>query len=271
MKTQKASKSIRFLVVSGLIAGLYTALTVVLAPISFGIVQCRVSEALTILAAYSPSSIVGLTVGCFLSNLISMGSNPAGAWDLLLGPLATGLAAVLSYWLRGVRFRGLPVLFGLVEQNLNEVQNHGLDLADFPAQVQPQIHGHLIIPAAAGVQALAGIADALGQKGFNIHMDILRIHGKFHLAAFDVSQQVLQALMDGGHIVFGNDAGIAQHLGMGQRALNIFLIHPLVKPDGRVKIIDKCIGFFLEPSCPKFHDQSPQGKMFFYYKWNKGN
>lgn len=110
MKTQKTSNRVRFLAVAGLIAGLYTALTVALAPFSFGIVQCRVAEALTILAAYSPASIVGLTTGCFLSNLLSMGANPAGAWDLLLGPLATGLAAVLSYWLRGIRWGGLPVL-----------------------------------------------------------------------------------------------------------------------------------------------------------------
>ena len=110
MNQNKASEKIRFLTMAGVIAGLYTALTLVLAPFSFGIVQCRESEALTILAAYSPASIVGLTAGCFLSNLISMGANPAGAWDLLLGPLATGLAAVLSYWLRNVRIGSLPVL-----------------------------------------------------------------------------------------------------------------------------------------------------------------
>ena len=110
MKNQKASNRVRFLAVAGLIAGLYTVLTVALAPFSFGIVQCRVSEALTILAAYSPASVVGLTVGCAISNLVSLGANPAGAWDVLLGPLATGLAAVLSYWLRNVRFGGLPVL-----------------------------------------------------------------------------------------------------------------------------------------------------------------
>ena len=55
--------------------------------------------------------------------------------------------------------------------------------------------------------------------------------------AFDVCQQVLQTLMDGSYIVFGNDAGIAQHLRMGQRALNILLIHPLIKADGGIKII----------------------------------
>lgn len=112
MKQTKVSSNIRFLTVTGVIAGLYTALTLLLAPFSFGIVQCRVSEALTILAAYHPAAVAGLTVGCALSNLVglSMGANTAGALDILLGTLATGAAAWLSYRLRRVRLGGLPVL-----------------------------------------------------------------------------------------------------------------------------------------------------------------
>ena len=107
----RAGEKIRFLAVTGLIAGLYTALTLVLAPLSFGPVQCRVAEALTILAAYTPAAIPGLTVGCILSNVVglSMGANVAGALDILLGPLATGLAAWLTYHLRGARVWGLPL------------------------------------------------------------------------------------------------------------------------------------------------------------------
>ena len=121
MHRNKASEKIRFLTMAGVIAGLYTALTLVLAPFSFGIVQCRVSEALTILAAYHPAAVAGLTVGCALSNLVglSMGANVAGALDILLGTLATGLAAWLSYRLRNVRWGGLPVLATLPPVVLN--------------------------------------------------------------------------------------------------------------------------------------------------------
>lgn len=117
----RASDSIRFLTITGVIAGLYTALTLVLAPLSFGIVQCRVSEALTILAAYHPAAVAGLTVGCALSNMVglAMGANVAGALDILLGTLATGLAAWLTYRLRGVRFGGLPILSTLPPVVLN--------------------------------------------------------------------------------------------------------------------------------------------------------
>ncbi len=112
MKQNKASERIRFLALTGVIAGLYTALTLLLAPFSFGIVQCRVSEALTILAAYHPAAVAGLTLGCALSNFVglTMGANTAGALDILLGTLATGLAAWASYGLRQIRLGGLPVL-----------------------------------------------------------------------------------------------------------------------------------------------------------------
>ena len=112
MNNQTKSQRIRFLTVTGLIAGLYTALTLVLAPLSFGPIQCRVAEALTILAAYTPAAIPGLTVGCVISNIVglSMGANVAGALDILLGSVATGLAAWLSYALRKYRIKGLPVL-----------------------------------------------------------------------------------------------------------------------------------------------------------------
>ncbi len=105
-------KPTRLMTTIGLIAALYTALTMCLTPISFGVVQCRLSEALTILAAFTPAAIPGLILGCAISNLIGigMGANIAGALDVLLGPLATGLAAWLSWWWRRHTLGGLPVL-----------------------------------------------------------------------------------------------------------------------------------------------------------------
>ncbi len=97
---------------AGMIAAFYVALTLLVQPLSFGAIQLRLSEMLTILPVYTPAAIPGLTVGCFLSNLIglSSGANPAGGWDLLLGTLATGLSAVLSYGFRHLRVKTLPAL-----------------------------------------------------------------------------------------------------------------------------------------------------------------
>ncbi len=81
---------------AAVIAALYAAITLALAPISFGPMQVRVSEALTLLPCLWPESIAGLFVGCLLSNLIG-GYGPI---DVIAGSLATLLAAFLTYKLR---------------------------------------------------------------------------------------------------------------------------------------------------------------------------
>lgn len=82
-----------FIVRSAVIAALYAALTLALYPISFGAVQFRVSEALTLLPIVMPEAIPGLFVGCLVSNLI--GSTTP--WDIIFGSLATLIAAILTY------------------------------------------------------------------------------------------------------------------------------------------------------------------------------
>lgn len=101
------SERIRFLVESAVIAALYAALTYFgnFFGLSYGPFQLRFSEILTVLPAYTPSAIAGLTVGCFLANLASF--NPL---DLLFGTGATLLAAVLSYLLRRFRVKNIPLL-----------------------------------------------------------------------------------------------------------------------------------------------------------------
>lgn len=100
-------KSIKYLTSAALVAALYTALTLVAAPISFGPVQIRVSEVLTVLPAVFPPAIVGLSLGCFLSNLIGFlaGLNPLGLIDCLVGTSATLIAALLSF-AAGKYFKG---------------------------------------------------------------------------------------------------------------------------------------------------------------------
>lgn len=66
---QNRQSSLRRLAEAGLIAAMYAALSLVLPLASFGIVQCRLAEALTILAAFTPAAIPGLAVGCFITTL----------------------------------------------------------------------------------------------------------------------------------------------------------------------------------------------------------
>ncbi len=108
----KKRRSVRRLATAGLIAAMYIALSVFIPPLSFGPMQCRPAEALTVLAVFTPAAVSGLTVGCALSNLIglSLGANVAGAADVVIGALATGVAALLSRAWRRYQVGGLPVL-----------------------------------------------------------------------------------------------------------------------------------------------------------------
>ncbi|MDR1440300.1 MAG: QueT transporter family protein [Clostridiales bacterium] len=82
----------RFVAHSALIAALYAALTIGLAPISFGEQQFRIAEALCVLPAFTPAAIPGLFVGCLISNTLSFMGLP----DMIFGSLATLAAALLA-------------------------------------------------------------------------------------------------------------------------------------------------------------------------------
>jgi uncharacterized membrane protein len=88
------------LAVSAVIAAVYAALTYALAPISYGAVQFRVAEALTLLPILLPQAVPGLFVGCVLANLLG-GYGPA---DVIFGSLATLSAAIWTYSLRKNRY-----------------------------------------------------------------------------------------------------------------------------------------------------------------------
>ena len=85
---------------SAAIAALYVVLTLVFAPISFGAIQVRIAEALTILPMFTSAAIPGLFIGCFLANLLGGGI----IWDVIFGSLATLIGAALGYVLRRNRW-----------------------------------------------------------------------------------------------------------------------------------------------------------------------
>jgi len=91
-------KNVRFMVQGALIAAIYAVLTVAFAPISYGPLQVRISEALTVLPFFTPAAIPGLFIGCIIANLYGMLMGMgAGMLDVVFGSLATLLAAYLSY------------------------------------------------------------------------------------------------------------------------------------------------------------------------------
>lgn len=83
---------LRDLTMAGLIAALYVLLTLFaqMLGIASGVIQIRISEALTILPVFTAAAVPGLTIGCLLANFMT----GCAAWDVLFGTLATFLGAV---------------------------------------------------------------------------------------------------------------------------------------------------------------------------------
>ena len=79
-----------------LIAALYVALTYLSFGYASGAIQLRISECLCVMPLFMPEAILGLTVGCILSNLIT----GCVFWDIVFGSLATLVGATLAYFLR---------------------------------------------------------------------------------------------------------------------------------------------------------------------------
>ena len=90
-----------FIAKCALIAALYIALTGLFAPFGFAAVQVRISEALCVLALFTPAAIFGLTTGCLISNLLW---STLGILDVLFGTVATFLSVVCIYQLRRQNF-----------------------------------------------------------------------------------------------------------------------------------------------------------------------
>lgn len=80
----------RKLIISALIAAIYAVLTLWLAPISYGNIQCRLSEVMVLLAFIDPFYIWGLTLGCFIANALG----PDAVMNIIYGVPATFISVV---------------------------------------------------------------------------------------------------------------------------------------------------------------------------------
>ena len=104
------NKRVQNIVYAAVIAALYVVLTnlqnVLLPGSATWAIQFRASEALCVLALFTPTAIQGLTVGCFLFNVNYSQALPL---DILVGSLATLLATGSMYLTRRITVKGFPL------------------------------------------------------------------------------------------------------------------------------------------------------------------
>ena len=87
------SKSTKKLVTTALVAAIYAVLTLVLGAISYGPIQFRIAELMVLLPFIKKDYTWGLTIGCFLANIIG----PYGVPDIVFGTIATFLSVYAVY------------------------------------------------------------------------------------------------------------------------------------------------------------------------------
>ena len=87
-------EKIRLIVYSGVIAALYVVLTLPMAQFAFGPIQFRLAEVLTVLPAFAAGYIPGVSLGCFIANLLN--PNNLGPVDIIFGTLATVIAGIFT-------------------------------------------------------------------------------------------------------------------------------------------------------------------------------
>jgi uncharacterized membrane protein len=135
---------------AAIIAALYAVLThmqnLLLPGSASWAIQCRLSEALCVLALFTPAAIPGLTIGCLLFNITFAAALPL---DWLLGSLATFSATGLMWLTRKWKLRGYP-LFAMLMPALTNALLVGWELTlyiggSFPINALYVALGELIV------------------------------------------------------------------------------------------------------------------------------
>jgi len=119
--SQRSNSIVYRLVVISLISAIYTVVSLLGATLSFSNIQVRFAEILCLLPILFPWAIWGVTLGCFLTNLLGviLSVNALGFIDMIFGTLATFIAAYLTYRWRNVRIKNIPFLSALAPVLIN--------------------------------------------------------------------------------------------------------------------------------------------------------
>ncbi|WP_066186483.1 MULTISPECIES: QueT transporter family protein [Gracilibacillus] len=99
--------NIKTLVINGIVAALYVAVSLLVSPVAFGAIQFRISEMFNHLVIFDKRFFFGITIGVFVSNLFSM----AGGLDLLFGTAHTAISLGIIIFLKKYIKNTLVLLF----------------------------------------------------------------------------------------------------------------------------------------------------------------
>lgn len=101
------SITVKQIAFAGILAAVYTAVTLATASFAYGPVQFRIAEALTALVCFTPAAIPGMVIGCMAANLLG---SFVSIWDFLIGSFATLLACLLTRKIKNAWLMPLPTI-----------------------------------------------------------------------------------------------------------------------------------------------------------------
>ena len=100
------------------ITSIYIILCLIFSFISFGPIQLRLSEILCLLTIENPILIIGIALGCFISNLLL---SPLGTIDAIVGTIASIVGCLLGFSVRKIKYKNFPILSAIIISFVNAV------------------------------------------------------------------------------------------------------------------------------------------------------
>ena len=130
-------------------------------------------------------------------------------------------------------------LLGEVEQRAAQFAQQATDPVDLAAQPQADVGRDLVVARAAGVQALAGVADQRGQARLDVQVHVFEVELPLELAALDFAPDLRHAALDLREVAGADDLLRGQHLGVRERAFDIDQREALVEEHRRGVAFDE--------------------------------
>ena len=146
--------TVKQLVRGAVIAALYAGITIFTEAISFGPVQFRVSEALTLLPFLMPEAVWGLTLGCLIANLFG-----GTVLDIIFATLATFLAALITKKIKKLWLTPLPVILcnGIIVGAVITLGTYEFNFSAYAATAFSIAVSETIICYCGGIPLLVGL------------------------------------------------------------------------------------------------------------------
>jgi hypothetical protein len=168
-----------------------------------------------------------------------------------LGPLQMSVA----------RQDAAGVVLRAADERLLKLNESGIDLIDRLPLPEPKIGRHLIVPAAGGVELATGVAKPVDQGPLDVEVNVFEFDFEFELALLNFLANRDQDLLNLLAFVAVQQPDAGQHLGMGDRGLDIMRVEPAVEANAFAKLLDAAIRGRIEYARPSFrgHTRVPRG------------